>query len=138
MAQEDASPRELCERESKSLATERKRVMATRRALLPRAELIKEQTKALIAQREELTQQRNRLNQAKLVTLRGLRKKVNARRRKLVHQLTRIYPLGTAPLSTRCVCFLSVDFSAFTLAHIRRFETGLLKMTPSSGARALC
>jgi hypothetical protein len=73
------------------------RVAALRRTNVPRAQLILSQTTKLLQQKQSLESARERLAQIKKSKLQSALDRLAARRRKLVSQLMKIYPITGAP-----------------------------------------
>lgn len=82
--------------ESARLTKDRKRVADIRASLAPRAKLLTEHSRMLLKQKLEVEELRKRIAHAKKVTLEAVNVKVDARRRKLLHNLAFVYPLCTA------------------------------------------
>ncbi len=72
---------------------------ALRRQNVPRAQLIQAQTAKLLHQKQALEKARERLILIKKTKLQSALDKANARRRKLVSQLMKIYPIAVVPTS---------------------------------------
>jgi hypothetical protein len=89
--------KDMCKNQLESLEKERLRVAQLRRALVPRAQLISQQTQKLAQQKDLLRKAREKLQHIKKTKLQVAVDKCNARRRKLVSQLMRIYPISSSP-----------------------------------------
>lgn len=83
----------LYDEESRRLNEERQQVHDLRQSMGPRAKLLADCCRSLMAQREEVEEARRRVLYAKKVTLDAIETKYKSRRRKLLNTLAFIYPL---------------------------------------------